>query len=401
MTLHSLNTIIHISHGDAEAHVVLDTIVNNTSSGGVRIMDDISLTEIMTLAREMTLKFGFIGLPRGGAKSGIRLPAGISLQEKRRLLGEFGRSLSPIIKAGIYFPGMDMNCGPDDLRALYRGAGLTLGAITDTSFFTAISVANAIEACREIMSRDKDRLTVAIEGFGSVGCYLAQRLPSERYKIIAISTIKGAAFDKRGFDVDSLVQLRKESGDDMVNRIPYAESIERESLISVDADIFVPSARIWAINSKNISEIKARFIVPVANVPYTEDVIDELQRKNIVALPGFVANSGGVYASSLFDSGVSINAIENISSLLYKDVVASLLKKSIELRSAPLKIAERIAYERFKIQTDMHSPNGFYREMQKKFYRKGLFPKALNGKIVLKGFTENLKRLERQIAGLN
>src|ERR1039457_44521 len=161
----ALNISIDLAGGTAAAYVVIDTATNGTSSGGVRIAEDISQQEIRALSREMTLKFSFIGLPRGGAKSGVMMPAGTTVEQKRAILYEFGRRLAPIIEKGVYYPGMDMNCGPDDLRAIYAGAGFPLGAITDTSYFTAISIFNAIEAVRQGCASDRP-LTVAIEGFG-------------------------------------------------------------------------------------------------------------------------------------------------------------------------------------------------------------------------------------------
>jgi len=123
-------------------YLVINSLRCGTSSGGLRIAEDIDHEEVSTLAREMTLKFSFIGLPRGGAKSGLRIPSGTDASGKKSILQEVGRRLGAIIRAGIYYPGMDMNCGPDDLRAFYQGAGIKLGRITDTSFFTALSVAN-------------------------------------------------------------------------------------------------------------------------------------------------------------------------------------------------------------------------------------------------------------------
>lgn len=68
----------------AKGLLVVDTTVDDTSSGGLRVTEDLTLGEVSALAREMTPRFSFVGRPSGGAKSGLRIPSGASVEEKRR-----------------------------------------------------------------------------------------------------------------------------------------------------------------------------------------------------------------------------------------------------------------------------------------------------------------------------
>lgn len=328
------------------ACVVIDSLVNNTSSGGVRITEDISLDEVKALAREMSLKYSLFGLPRGGAKSGIRIPADANTGERERILEDFGRSMAPIVMAGIYYPGMDMNCGPEDLRTIYRGAGINPGKITDTSYFTALSVADAIRAWRESARPGRAPLNVAIEGFGSVANHLVRRLPDSDYRITAISTVAGAVSSKNGFSVDVLLSHKKEFGDDLVRRIPDARAIEKEEVLTADVDILIPSARTWTIKEENAGRVKAKLIAPIANVPYTEKAVDMLHQMGTTCLPGFVTNAGGVYASSLFENGLDLEEIEKISATYYRNAVKILLERSEKLKLSPIVLAKKVACER-------------------------------------------------------
>ncbi|CAG1064683.1 glutamate dehydrogenase (NAD(P)+) [uncultured bacterium] len=389
--------VITSESSGATAYVVVDFLVNGTSSGGLRIMEDVSLDEVKALAREMTNKYSFVGLPRGGAKSGISMPGGLNKEEKHRVLEEIGKRLSPIIRAGIYYPGMDMNCGPEDLKALYRGAGITLGKVTDTSFFTAISVVNAIYAVKEVFRPEEPRpLTVAIEGFGSVGGYVAERLPEKDFLITAVSTLKGAVHNPSGFKMEELVKLRKEHGDDFVKKIGGIPK-GKEELFALPVDILVPSARTWVINKGNADGIKAPFIVPIANAPYTAEAERLLHGKGKVCLPGFVTNNGGVYASSLYDSGVAESDIEEISAGLYRSVLRALLRKSVETKRSVLRIAEEVASKR--LQAGQPSA-AFTEKVIKRAAQKGYIPRGVNGKIVFKKFVENLKSLEKEIGAV-
>ena len=107
-----------------EGHVVIDTLVEDRSAGGVRITSDLPLDEVRELASEMSLKYALFHLPRGGAKAGLRMSDDLDREARLSALEDFGRKLAPIIGNAIYSPGMDMNCGPDELRAIYRGAGI-------------------------------------------------------------------------------------------------------------------------------------------------------------------------------------------------------------------------------------------------------------------------------------
>jgi len=343
--------VVNLGKG-AQGVVVVDSMLRNTSSGGVRIAEDISLGEVRRLAREMTLKYGFVGLERGGAKCGIRIPDDIVGASRIALLEKFGAKIAPIIQRGIYYPGMDMNCGPEELRAIYRGAGLSLGDLTDTSYFTAMSLHKVILACA---SSDFYRLnrpfTVAIEGFGSVAKHLATRLPSETYRIVAVSTIAGGLHNVLGLNRLQLM-MREGEGDAFVHSLPGEPIVPKEDILTMDVDFLVPSARVSCINEKNVERIKARYVVPAANAPYADDCHKRLHERGVTCLPGFVCNSGGIFASSLYDSGVPIDRIDRLSAELFQPVVKALLNASRRTGESTVDIATRLALQHVKTRQE-------------------------------------------------
>ena len=400
MTMHETTTqfLIQADIGGHVATVAIGSLLNGTSSGGLRIAEDLDLEEIRTLAWEMTLKFSFIGLPRGGGKSGLKLLPGTTPEEKRAVLEELGRRMAPVIRSGIYYPGMDMNCGPDDLRALYRGAGFTLGeTMTDTSYFTAISVDNAIQACVAELPLTGRPLTVAIEGYGSVGNYLAQRLQPEQFRIVTLSTARGAVACDTGFQPELLSQARSLHGDELVHHLSGARVVTKEEVLAADVDILVPAARTWSIHAGNMAKIRARVVVPAANAPCTAQSSAFLQERNIFCLPGFVTNCGGVYASSLYDSGVGKEKIEEISARYYRSVVAALVRKSRELGISPVVLAERVALARLREKQSTQGSPGRVAKIMKRLFSKGMLPRSVHGRRIAAGFVENLCLLEAQI----
>lgn len=329
-----------------EGHAVVDSLVNGISSGGVRIAPDLEIEEVRMLAAEMTLKYAFCGMPRGGAKCGIQMPSGLSREERRAALEDVGRRLRPLINAGIYYPGMDMNCGPEELGAIYRGAGFDLGTMTDTSFYTAVFAAEAVRACADVLfAEHKGPLTMAVEGFGRVASHLAGMLEPDRFRIVGLSTVRGAVHHPDGFSPADLAQSRAVHGDALVEHLPGKNLESRDDVLFLPVDILVPAARVGSISKENVDRVAARCIVSVANAPCTAEGLEELHRRRIPVLPGFVCNAGGVLGSSLFDRGVPQPEVQKLAAGPYRQAVSALLRRSLELGEQPTELARRIAHD--------------------------------------------------------
>lgn len=52
-------------------YLVVDRTIGGFATGGVRMVEDITFDEVANLAREMTLKFGFIKGLKGGPRPGL------------------------------------------------------------------------------------------------------------------------------------------------------------------------------------------------------------------------------------------------------------------------------------------------------------------------------------------
>lgn len=340
-----------------QGHVVVDSLVNGTSSGGVRIVSDLGIEEVRMLAAEMTLKYAYCGLPRGGAKCGIRMPSDLSREQRFAALEDVGRRLKAFIDAGIYYPGMDMNCGPEEFKAIYRGAGFVIGRMTDTSVYTAVFVAEAVKATAEILfERHKKPLTVAVEGFGKVASHLAGLLDPEHFRIVALSTVSGAVHDPNGFSPDLLREFRSVHGDALVEHLPGQRLDSREDVLFLPVDILVPAARVGSIHEGNVERVVARSVVPAANAPCTSEALEGLQRKKIPVLPGFVCNAGGVLGSSLLDRGVPHPRVQSLAAGPYRQAVSALLRRSLELGEQPTELARRIADEMIRFRGERPVP---------------------------------------------
>jgi glutamate dehydrogenase/leucine dehydrogenase len=365
--------IILASGPEYDGYLVIDSIHNNTSSGGVRITPDLTVDEVKDLAHEMTLKYSLFRLPRGGAKTGLRMPADLEAVARIRALKSFGSQIAPLVQNGVYNPGMDMNCGPEELRAIYAGAGITIGQPTDTSFFTAVSAANAIEACAEALPGSAP-FTLAIDGFGSVGRHLAMLLPAPRFRIAAISTVVGAAVNPRGFPPDSLLQAKDERGDEFVLH-HSGDTISHEELLATTVDFLVPSARTGVITEERVGRIGARAVIPVANAPYRPGTAGELNDRGISCLPGYLCNAGGVFGSSMFDSGVPIQEVQDLFRSRYRPLVRRLVVRCLGEGLSPVAVVDSLATSEAHRRSSERQTRSFWEKLYARAARR--FPRKV------------------------
>jgi glutamate dehydrogenase (NADP+) len=75
------------------------------------------------------------------------------------------------------------------------------------------------------------------------------------------------------------------------------EKISNAELLALAVDILIPAALDGVIHHDNVADIKARFIVEVANGPILGEVDHQIEEKGIVVIPDVLANAGGVTVS--------------------------------------------------------------------------------------------------------
>ena len=78
------------------AILVIDNTVMGPSAGGVRMAPDITIDEMVRLARAMTYKFCSYGMKIGGGKSGI-FGNPLDKEKKNLLITSFGDSIAKYI----------------------------------------------------------------------------------------------------------------------------------------------------------------------------------------------------------------------------------------------------------------------------------------------------------------
>lgn len=384
-------------HGNVLGYVAIDSTVGGRSCGGLRMLPDIDEAEIQALARSMTLKYGFLGLPQGGAKAGVIGDPEAPRTERLNRLVEFGHAIADLLRTRAYIPNADMGTQNNDIRYMLNALGIRFGRRelqgNSSGYYTAHSVlAGVIQSARHI-GLNLSKCTAAIEGFGNVGKPLASLLSREGIKILAISTSRGGLYNPRGLDVARLVRLADEEGSRVVEVYREAEVINREALLELPIDILCPCARWNSIRKDNEAHLSARIISPGANNPITPDAESALFERGVLCLPDFVTNCGGVLGGTMEFASVSRGQITTFIDRHIGTHIAWILKEANTKSISPREVAAPLALHRFEqVQQSVEHPTllGRLFSIGLEFYRRGWIPGSLVGTLSLHYFKRTL-----------
>ncbi len=284
------------------AAVVIDTTRFRFSGGGVRMLPDVSLGEIALLARAMTYKFAWLDLNVAGAKAGIWFDA--DRQDRHAVLRAFGEAAADLLQTRAYMCGPDMGTSYEDIEAIRAAAGLPdeadnlaakrVHGLTMEELVTGYGVVRSARRAAEMLGRSLEGASIALEGLGKVGAGCLRQAREEGARVVGVSTLAGTRFDPNGLDVEILLALREEAGDESVVRYGNGEFMPREALYSLPAEILIPGARTHCITADVARMVQASLIVPAGNAPLTSEADAILYERSVTVVPDFVANAGGV-----------------------------------------------------------------------------------------------------------
>ncbi len=384
-------------NGNVLGYVAIDSTVAGRSSGGLRLLPDIDETEIQTLAHSMTLKYGFLGLPQGGAKAGVFGDPDASHQDRLERLVEFGHAIKPLLQTKAYIPYSDMGTQNSDVRYMLNAVGIRVSSRdlqnNISGYYTAVSVLTGILQAARHVGLNLSGCTAAVEGFGSVGRSLAGLLAGEGIRVIAISTCRGALYNPSGLDVDQLLRMANEVGSRVVEVYSKAGRIDREKLLELPVDILCPCARWNSLTMSNVPRVSARVISPGANNPIAPDAEQALFERGVLCLPDFVTNCGGVLGGTMEFASVSREKITAFISRHIGIRIASLLNEAKSKHQLPREVAVTFALRRFEniAQSAGHPASiGWLFRFGLEFYRHGWIPGRLVAPLALRYFKKRL-----------
>jgi len=251
--------------------------------GGCRMWpfadEDAALFDALRLSRGMSQKNAVAELPLGGGKSVI---LGDPARDKSEaLLRAFGRCVESL--GGRYIVAEDVGIRVDDIETIALETEYVAGrrggraASGDPSPFTAqgVHVGLRTAATRHLSRADLRGLRVAVQGVGSVGMALCERLHADGARLI----------------VSDPSDARTREATERFG----AQVVAPDAILASECEVFAPCALGGILDDRGVATLRTRVVGGAANnqlaLPRHGDA---LAARGILYVPDFVLNAGGI-----------------------------------------------------------------------------------------------------------
>jgi glutamate dehydrogenase (NAD(P)+) len=343
-----------------EAALVVDNVACGPSIGGLRMAPDVTTEECFRLARAMTMKNSAAGLPHGGGKSVLWGDPHMPRERKEQLIRAFAHALANE-RDYIFGPdmGTDETCMAWVHDEIGRAVGLpaALGGIPlDEIGATGWGLFHAADVAARHLGLSLDGARVAIQGFGAVGRHAARFLATRGAILVAASDSQGAIVSANGLDVAALAQLKSEGRP--VGDCPDGRKVDRDAVLDVECDIWIPAARPDVVREDNAGRLCTKLVLQGANIPFTAGAEKLLHERGVLVVPDFIANAGGVICAAMEYAGatqtLAFQAIEEKIRANTEAVLAAAKRQRLLPRAAAMELATgrvraAMATRRFRI----------------------------------------------------
>ncbi len=279
--------------------------------GGIRYHPKVNLDEVKALAFGMTIKCAVADIPYGGGKGGVTVDAKkLSRGELERLTRAYARGFADFIGPYKDVPAPDVYTNPqimawlmdeyshikgENTPAVVTGKPVEIGGSLGRDTATSLGGFFVFEQVLKKKKINKNKISLAIQGFGNVGMNFAVIAYAAGYKIVAVSDSRGAIYDKQGLNIEQVLSHKQTTGS--VINFNGLKNITNRQLLELPVDVLAPAALENVIDEKNAGRIKAKVILELGNGPVAQPAEVKLQKKGVLIVPDVLVNAGGVIVS--------------------------------------------------------------------------------------------------------
>ena len=331
------------------------------AKGGLRWHPDETVDTVRALAAWMTWKTAVVDIPLGGGKGGVTCnPKELSEAEKERLARAYMRKIAPALGVHKDVPAPDVYTTPQIMAwmmdeyevisgqhhpGVITGKPLAIGGSFGRGDATARGGVFITREAAKAKGIDLKGKTLAVQGFGNAGQFgatLGQDILG--LKLIAASDSRGGVYNEKGLDAHALVDFKLTNG--TVVGFPGAEAITNEELLELPVCVLMPAALEQVITKDNAANVKAEIICELANGPTTPEADEVLFDNNVLVLPDFLANAGGVTVSYFEQVQNTYNFYWNEKEVHWRldDTMTAAFKGVYEMQQAQQVNMRRAAY---------------------------------------------------------
>lgn len=287
-----------------KAIIAIHSTALGPSAGGTRFWhydnDEQALVDVLRLSKGMTYKNAMAGLKLGGGKAVI---IGDAKKDKSTALFKaYGKAINDL--GGRYYTAEDVNITTEDMAIVNQCtdyvSGLE-GKSGNPGPFTALGTFLGIKAAVKFKLGKDDLagIKVAVQGLGSVGYALCERLHQAGAKLI-VTDINHNTLHKAAKELNATV-------------------VELDDIYQQEVDVFSPCALGATINDSTILQLKSAIVAGCANNQLAEPKHDQaLKDLGILYAPDYVINAGGIINVALeiypepYDENKATALVENI-----------------------------------------------------------------------------------------
>ena len=291
--------------------------------GGIRFHPQETADTVRALAMWMTWKCAVVDIPLGGGKGGVICdPHNLSEREQENLCRGWIRQIARDIGPMRDIPAPDVMTNSQHMLwmmdeyqtiiggqypGVITGKPVGLGGSLGRPEATGYGLVYILREALKEMNIDIDKTTASIEGFGNVARYAAELFIEYGGTVVSIScwdqkdSCAYNYYKKNGINVEELIKITDRFGTidkKKAEQLEY-ECHPGEEWLEHDVDILMPNALENSITKDNVNDInsKVKIIICGANGPITPEADDVLEKKNVVVIPDFLSNAGGVVCS--------------------------------------------------------------------------------------------------------
>jgi glutamate dehydrogenase (NAD(P)+) len=174
--------------------------------------------------------------------------------------------------------------------------------------------------------------------------------------LVGVADSRGTIYNPLGLDVNALIEL-KTAGKSVAD-YPDGKKLDRDAVIDIECDIWIPAARPDVIEENNVNRLKTKLVIEGANIPITDGAEKYLYEKGVICVPDFIANAGGVICAAMeyqrAGQSASFQAIEEKlrrNTRLVLEVAASrgILPREAAVALALRRLKKSMSYRRWSL----------------------------------------------------
>lgn len=279
--------------------------------GGIRFHPEVCEDEVKSLSFWMALKNSLAGLPYGGGKGGVKFnPKTSSPETIEKISRAYMRAFAPYLGQDKDIPAPDVYTNSQIMGymldeyekvvghhepAMITGKPLELGGIALRSDSTAKGGFVVFEEVVAKYFAGRKDLTIAVQGFGNAGANFVKMASEAGFKVLGLSDSSAGVWSDDGLDVAKLYDFKANKGS--LKDLSDLTQISNEELLEKEVDVLVLAALENQVTEANADNIKAKYIIELANGPVNYEADKILFAKGIQVVPDILANSGGVVVS--------------------------------------------------------------------------------------------------------